>query len=414
MSEATAQINSGDTAWMLISTALVMLMTPALAFFYGGLVRRKNVLSTIMHSFFILALISVQWVLWGYTLAFGPDAGGLGIIGGLDWLGLEGVGLDPNTAYAPTIPHQLFMMYQGMFAVITPALITGAFAERKRFKAFAIFTLLWATLVYDPVAHWVWGTGGWLRGLGALDFAGGTVVHITSGVSALVAAVMLGRRIGFGQEPLDHHDATMTVLGAGLLWFGWFGFNAGSALTSGGLAVSALVVTNTAAAMGALTWVTVSWMRQQRPSVIGAAAGAVAGLVAITPAAGFVDVRASIIIGAGAGGFCYLAAQLKHRLRVDDALDVWAVHGVGGWWGAIATGLFASTAVNSAASGLFFGNPAQLGVQVLAVAVTSLYAGGATFVILKLVDKLVGLRVHATEEVRGLDHSQHGEPAYQL
>ncbi|HEY0068841.1 MAG TPA: ammonium transporter [Chloroflexia bacterium] len=414
MSEATAQINSGDTAWMLISTALVMLMTPALAFFYGGLVRRKNVLSTIMHSFFILALISVQWVLWGYTLAFGPDAGGLGIIGGLDWLGLEGVGLDPNTAYAPTIPHQLFMMYQGMFAVITPALITGAFAERKRFKAFAIFTLLWATLVYDPVAHWVWGTGGWLRGLGALDFAGGTVVHITSGVSALVAAVMLGRRIGFGQEPLDHHDATMTVLGAGLLWFGWFGFNAGSALTSGGLAVSAFVVTNTAAAMGALTWVTVSWMRQQRPSVIGAAAGAVAGLVAITPAAGFVDVRASIIIGAGAGGFCYLAAQLKHRLRVDDALDVWAVHGVGGWWGAIATGLFASTAVNSVGSGLFFGNPAQLGIQIVAVLATSLYAGGATWVILKLVDKLVGLRVPATEEVRGLDHSQHGEPAYQL
>jgi Amt family ammonium transporter len=372
------------------------------------------VLSTIMHSFFILALISVQWVLWGYTLAFGPDAGGLGIVGGLDWLGLEGVGLDPNVAYAPTIPHQLFMMYQGMFAVITPALITGAFAERKRFKAFAIFTLLWATLVYDPVAHWVWGTGGWLRGLGALDFAGGTVVHITSGVSALVAAVMLGRRIGFGQEPLDHHDATMTVLGAGLLWFGWFGFNAGSALTSGGLAVSAFVVTNTAAAMGALTWVTVSWMRQQRPSVIGAAAGAVAGLVAITPAAGFVDVRASIIIGAGAGGFCYIAAQLKHRLRVDDALDVWAVHGVGGWWGAIATGLFASTAVNSAASGLFFGNPAQLGIQIVAVLTTSLYAGGATWVILKLVDKLVGLRVPATEEVRGLDHSQHGEPAYQL
>ena len=414
MQDATAQISSGGTAWMLISTALVMLMTPALGFFYGGLVRRKNVLSTIMHSFFILALISVQWVLWGYTLAFGPDAGGLGIIGGLDWLGLEGVGLEPNAAYAPTIPHQLFMIFQGMFAVITPALITGAFAERKRFKAFAIFTLLWATLVYDPVAHWVWGTGGWLRGLGALDFAGGTVVHITSGVSALVAAVMLGKRIGFGQEKLDHHDATMTVLGAGLLWFGWFGFNAGSALTSGSLAVSAFVVTNTAAAMGALTWVTVSWMRQQRPSVIGAAAGAVAGLVAITPAAGFVDVRASIIIGAGAGVFCYLAAQLKHRLRVDDALDVWAVHGVGGWWGAIATGLFASSAVNSAASGLFFGNPVQLGIQVIAVAVTSLYAGGATWLILKLVDKFVGLRVDAKDEERGLDTSLHGEPAYQV
>src|SRR6476620_2542516 len=251
MSTASA-INTGDTAWMLISTALVMLMTPALGFFYGGLVRRKNVLSTIMHSFFMLALISVQWVLWGYSLAFGPDHGG--IIGGLDWVGLNNVGLDPNPAYAPTIPHQLFMIYQAMFAVITPALITGAFAERKRFKAFAIFSLLWATVVYDPVAHWVWGTGGWLHALGALEFAGGTVVHITSGVSALVAALVLGKRLGFGRDPLDHHDATMTVLGAGLLWFGWFGFNAGSALSAGGLAVSAFVVTNTAAAMGALTW----------------------------------------------------------------------------------------------------------------------------------------------------------------
>src|SRR5918911_3127022 len=312
MPEAASAISAGDTAWILISAALVMLMTPALGFFYGGLVRRKNVLSTIMHSFFILALISVQWVLWGYSLAFGPDHGG--IIGGLDWFGLEGVGLDPNPAYAPTIPHQLFMIYQAMFAVITPALITGAFAERKRFKAFAIFSLLWATLVYDPVAHWVWGAGGWLHALGALDFAGGTVVHITSGVSALVAAMMLGRRIGFGREPLDHHDATMTVLGAGLLWFGWFGFNAGSALSSGALAVSAFVVTNTAAAMAALTWLTASWMHKKRPSVIGAAAGAVAGLVAITPAAGYVDARAAIIIGAGAGVICYAAAQLKHRL----------------------------------------------------------------------------------------------------
>jgi Amt family ammonium transporter len=408
-------ISGGDTAWILIATALVMLMTPALGFFYGGLVRRKNVLSTIMHSFFILALISVQWVLWGYTLAFGPDAGGLGLIGGLDWLGLEGVGQEPNPTYAATIPHQLFMIYQAMFAVITPALITGAFAERKRFKAFAIFSLLWATLVYDPVAHWVWGSGGWLRSLGALDFAGGTVVHITSGVSALVAAMMLGRRIGFGREPLDHHDATMTVLGAGLLWFGWFGFNAGSALTAGGLAVNAFVVTNTAAAMAALTWVTVSWIHQQRPSVIGAAAGAVAGLVAITPAAGFVDAKAALLIGAGAGVLCYAAAQLKHRLRVDDALDVWAVHGVGGWWGAIATGLFATVAVNSSGvNGLFFGNPAQVGIQLVAVLTTSLYAGSATWLILKLVDRLVGLRVPEAEEIRGLDTSQHGEPAYQL
>src|SRR6476469_6113895 len=312
MTTPASAINTGDTAWMLAATALVMLMTPALGFFYCGLVRRKNVVSTIMHSFFILALISVQWVLWGYSLAFGPDHGGL--IGGFDWLALKGVGQAPNPDYAPTVPALAFVIFQMMFAVITPALITGAFAERKRFKAFVIFSLLWATLVYDPVAHWVWGTGGWLRSLGALDFAGGTVVHITSGVSAMVAAVMLGKRLGFGKEPLDHHDATMTVLGAGLLWFGWFGFNAGSALSSGGLAVSAFVVTNTAAAMGALTWVTVSWMRQQQPSVLGAAAGAVAGLVAITPAAGFVDVRASIIIGAGAGVVCYAAAQLKHRL----------------------------------------------------------------------------------------------------
>jgi ammonium transporter, Amt family len=404
-------INAGDTAWILMSTALVMLMTPALGFFYGGLVRRKNVLSTIMHSFFMLALISVQWVLWGYSLAFGPDHGG--VIGGLDWVGLDGVGLTPNPTYAATIPHQAFMIYQAMFAAITPALITGAFAERKRFKAFVLFSLLWATFVYDPVAHWVWGAGGWLHALGILDFAGGTVVHITSGVSALVAALMLGRRLGFGQEPLDHHDATMTVLGAALLWFGWFGFNAGSALSSGALAVSAFVVTNTAAAMAALTWMTVSWIHQRRPSAIGGAAGAVAGLVAITPAAGFVDAKAAIIIGAGAGVVCYLAVQLKSRLRVDDALDVWAVHGVGGWWGAIATGIFATVAVNpGGANGLLFGNPAQLGIQLIGLLAATLYAGGATWLILKLVDRLVGLRVPEHDEIRGLDKSQHGEPAY--
>jgi ammonium transporter, Amt family len=353
----------------------------------------------------------VQWVLWGYSLAFGPDHGG--VIGGLDWVGLDGVGLTPNPTYAATIPHQAFMIYQAMFAAITPALITGAFAERKRFKAFVLFSLLWATFVYDPVAHWVWGAGGWLHALGILDFAGGTVVHITSGVSALVAALMLGRRLGFGQEPLDHHDATMTVLGAALLWFGWFGFNAGSALSSGALAVSAFVVTNTAAAMAALTWMTVSWIHQRRPSAIGGAAGAVAGLVAITPAAGFVDAKAAIIIGAGAGVVCYLAVQLKSRLRVDDALDVWAVHGVGGWWGAIATGIFATVAVNpGGANGLLFGNPAQLGIQLIGLLAATLYAGGATWLILKLVDRLVGLRVPEHDEIRGLDKSQHGEPAY--
>src|SRR5918912_657175 len=312
MPESASAINAGDTAWLLASAALVMLMTPALGFFYGGLVRRKNVLSTLMHSWFILALISVQWVLWGYSLAFGPDTG-LGIIGGLQWVGLNGVGQDPNPDYAATVPHLAYMVFQMMFAVITPALITGAFAERKRFKAFVLFTLLWATLVYDPIAHWVWGVGGWLRTLGALDFAGGTVVHISSGVSALVAAMVLGHRVGFGRESMDPHDVTMTVLGAGLLWFGWFGFNAGSALAANALAVNAFVVTDTAAGRGALTWLTVSWAHKGHPSVIGAAAGAVAGLVAITPASGFVTPSAAILIGLGAGVFCYLAVQLKGR-----------------------------------------------------------------------------------------------------
>jgi len=404
-------ISAGDTAWLLLSAALVMLMTPALGFFYGGLVRRKNVLATIMHSFFILCLISVQWVLWGYTLAFGPDKGG--IIGGLDWLTLKGVGQEPGP-YAATVPHQAFMVFQMMFAVITPALITGAFAERKRFKAFVVFTLLWATFVYDPVAHWVWG-GGWLGQLGALDFAGGTVVHITSGVSALVAALVLGRRVGYGREALEPHDATMTVLGASLLWFGWFGFNAGSAITAGGLASNAFVVTNTAAAMAALTWMTVSWLHKGAPSVLGAAAGAVAGLVAITPASGYVDVSSSILIGLGAGIFCYTAIQLTKRLRVDDALDVFGVHGVGGAWGAIATGIFATVAVNGAAKdGLLAGNPGQLGIQAIAVGAAILYSAVMTFVILKLIDVFVGLRVPESEEVLGLDASQHREAAYQI
>ncbi|HEV8672316.1 MAG TPA: ammonium transporter [Candidatus Limnocylindria bacterium] len=406
-------INAGDTAWLLASAALVMLMTPALGFFYGGLVRRKNVLATIMHSFFILCLISVQWVLWGYSLAFGPDHGGL--IGGFDWLSLRGVGQTPNPDYAPTVPHLGFMVFQMMFAVITPALITGAFAERKRFKAFVVFTLLWATFVYDPVAHWVWGVGGWLRVLGTLDFAGGTVVHITSGVSALVAALVLGRRKGLGSIPIEPHDATMTVLGASLLWFGWFGFNAGSAINAGGLAANAFVVTNTAAAMAALTWMTVSWLHKGAPSVLGAAAGAVAGLVAITPASGYVDVSAAILIGLGAGTFCYVGIQLTKRLKVDDALDVFGVHGIGGMWGALATGVFATVAVNSAAAdGLAFGNPGQLGVQAIAVLASVTYSAVMTFVILKLIDVFVGLRVPEDEEVLGLDASQHREAAYTI
>jgi Amt family ammonium transporter len=404
------KIDTGDTSWLLISTALVMLMTPALGFFYGGLVGKKNVLSTLTHSFFILCLISVQWVLWGYSLAFSPDTGA-GLIGGLGWVALKGVGFDPNPDYAATVPHQAFMAFQMMFAVITPALITGSFAERVSFKAYVIFSLAWATLVYDPIAHWVWGTGGWLHTLGALDFAGGTVVHISSGVSALVAAILIGRRL----KTSEPHDATMTILGASLLWFGWFGFNAGSALAAGGLATSAFVVTNTATAMAGLTWITVSWLHKGRPSVLGMAAGAVAGLVAITPASGFVDVSGSILIGLGAGGFCYLAMQFRPRLKVDDALDVWAVHGIGGTWGAIATGIFATVAVNAAGqNGLLFGNPQQLLTQAIAVGATWIYAAVATFVIVKVIDLTIGMRVKESEESLGLDRSQHGEIAYQL
>ena len=406
-------MDTGDTAWVLTSTALVMLMTPALGFFYGGLVQRKNVLSTIMHSFFILALISVQWVLWGYSLAFAP---GGSLIGGIDWVALRGVGPQPNADYAATIPALSFMAFQMMFAVITPALITGAFAERKRFKAMVIFTLLWATLVYAPVAHWVWGVGGWLRTFGALDFAGGTVVHITAGVAALVAATMLGKRIGFDQGSLEPHNLTYTVLGAGLLWFGWFGFNAGSALGANGLAANALVVTNTAAAMGGLAWMTASWLRHGHPSVLGLAAGAVAGLVAITPAAGFVDTPAAILIGLGAGIFCFFAVDiLKRNVGVDDALDVFAVHGVGGIWGALATGLFATTAVNPAGfDGLFHGNPSQLLKQAVAVVAVAAFTAAVTWIILKVIDVTIGLRVPEQEEVLGLDTTTHGEVAYQL
>jgi Amt family ammonium transporter len=404
------KIDTGDTSWLLISTALVMLMTPALGFFYGGLVGKKNVLSTLTHSFFILCLISVQWVLWGYSLAFSPDTGA-GLIGGLGWVALKGVGFDPNPDYAATVPHQAFMAFQMMFAVITPALITGSFAERVNFKAYVIFSLAWATLVYDPIAHWVWGTGGWLHTLGALDFAGGTVVHISSGVSALIAAILIGRRL----KTSEPHDATMTILGASLLWFGWFGFNAGSALASGALATSAFVVTNTATAMAGLTWITVSWLHKGRPSVLGMAAGAVAGLVAITPASGFVDVSGSIIIGLGAGSICYLAMQLRPRLKVDDALDVWAVHGIGGTWGALATGIFATVAVNSAgANGLLLGNPEQLLKQAIAVGATWIYAAVVTTVIVKVIDLTIGMRVKESEEALGLDRSQHGEIAYQL
>ena len=407
------EINTGDTAWVLISTALVMLMTPGLALFYGGLVRRKNVLSTIMHSFFILALVSVTWVLWGYTLAFGPDTG-LGLIGGLEWLGLNGVTGAPSDTYATSVPHLGFMAFQMMFAIITPALITGAFAERKRFKAFVLFSVAWSTLVYAPIAHWVWSPDGWLAGLGVLDFAGGTVVHLASGVAALVAALMVGRRIGLVEPSTEPHDVPMTVLGAGLLWFGWFGFNAGSALGANGVAAVALVTTNTAAAMAALTWVTISWLHRGSPSVLGAAIGAVAGLVAITPAAGFVTPAASILIGFGVGVVCYGASLLRLRSRIDDALDVFAVHGVGGAFGALATGVFATVAVNEAGrDGLLAGNLAQVGVQALAVAVVALYSAAATAGILLVINLVVRIRVAGDAEEAGLDLAQHGEVAYQ-
>jgi len=410
------KINAGDTAWVLASAALVMLMTPGLGFFYGGLVRRKNVLSTVMHSFFVLCLISVQWVLWGYSLAFGPDVKGWGFIGDLSWIGLRGVGVAPNADYAATIPHLAYMSFQMMFAVITPALITGAFAERKRFKAFVIFSLLWATLVYDPIAHWVWGHGGWLGKMGALDFAGGTVVHISSGVSALVAAWVLGPRIVHEDgEAGGPHDLTMVVLGASLLWFGWFGFNAGSALGANGLAAWAFVNTNTAAAMAALTWITVSWAHKGVPSVAGATAGAVAGLVAITPAAGYVTPAASIVIGLTVSLACYGVVQLRDRIKIDDALDVWAVHGIGGTVGAVLTGLFATKSINDAGNnGLFFGNPDQLRVQIVAVAATWAYSAVMTFVILKILTFFVALRVTEREEAMGLDLTQHSEAAYSM
>ena len=407
-----AAIDSGDTAWVLLCSALVLMMTaPGLALFYGGMVQKKNALTTIMHSFICMALVSVQWVLFGYSLAFGPDHGGL--IGGLDWAGLRGVGLDP-VAYAPTVPHQAYMMFQLMFAIIAPALITGAFAERMKFSAYVIFALAWTTLVYDPVAHWVWAEGGWLRTAGAIDFAGGTVVHITSGVSALVAVLIIGSRKGWGESRMVPHSLPLTVTGAGLLWFGWFGFNAGSALGANRLATSAFVTTNTAAAAATITWMLTEWRVRRMPSVMGAASGAVAGLVAITPASGYVTPLSALIIGALAGVVCFAACHLKTKLGTyDDSLDVVGVHGVGGLLGALLTGVFATTAINPAgADGLLAGNAALLGKQALGALVPLLYAAIVTTGILKVIDATIGLRVAAEDEAKGLDLSQHAEFAY--
>jgi Amt family ammonium transporter len=404
-------MNTGDTAWVLISSALVMLMTPGLAFFYGGMVRKKNILSILMQCFIILCIVSVQWVLFGYSLSFAPQKG---FWGGWGWFGLNGVGLEPYADYAGTIPHQAFMIFQAMFAIITPALIIGAFAERMKFSAFLAIILLWATFVYDPICHWVWGIGGWLRNLGVLDFAGGTVVHINAGIAALVTALIIGKRKNLDKNVPTPHNMPFVALGTALLWFGWFGFNAGSALAANGLAVNAFVVTNTAAAAAGLSWAIIEWLRNGKPTIFGVCSGAVAGLVAITPAAGFVSVIPAIIIGLLVSVFSFFAVTvIKPKLGYDDSLDAFGVHCVGGIWGALATGLFASKAVNPAgADGLFFGNPRQFLVQLGAVGVTLVYSLVVTLIIYKVVDALIGVRVTEKEESMGLDLTQHHERAY--
>jgi Amt family ammonium transporter len=410
--DASPQVNGADVSWLLTSSALVLMMTiPGLALFYGGLVRRKNVLSTLMQCFILAGVISIEWVLFGYSLAFAP---GSSFIGGLAWLGLSGVSAsEPFAAYSPTVPHQAYMIYQCMFAIITPALIAGAIAERMSFRGFLMFTVLWSVLIYNPLAHWVWGVDGWLHQLGALDFAGGTVVHISSGTAALVAAIFLGKRMGYPREHMQPHNVVLSVTGAGLLWVGWFGFNAGSALAANGLAVSAFVATHLGAAAAALGWMSAEWAATGKPTVLGAASGAVAGLVAITPASGFVAPVPAIIIGLAAGVICFLAVRMKPRFGYDDALDVVGVHAVGGIFGALATGLFASVLVNPAgANGLLYGNPRQLGIQAVGVLATIAFSAVGSSILLKLTDALVGIRVNEDEEHIGLDLSQHNESAY--
>jgi Amt family ammonium transporter len=407
--DASSEISAGDTAWILASAALVMLMTaPGLALFYGGLVSQRNMLSTLMHSFFLLCLITVQWVVFGYSLSFAPG----GLVGGLDFAFFRGVGQE-GAPLAGTVPHIAFAMFQGMFAIITPALITGAFAERIKFSVFVVFSLLWATIVYDPLCHWVWG-GGWLGAMGTLDFAGGTVVHISSGVSALVAAIMIGRRVGFPRRLFPPHSLTLTLVGGSLLWFGWFGFNGGSALAANGLAAHAFVTTHVAAATTGLAWALIEWVHRKKPTVLGAVTGAVAGLVAITPAAGFVTVPGAMAIGLGCAAVCYLGVNgLKPRFGYDDSLDVFGIHGLGGTWGAIATGLFATTSVNPAgADGLFYGNAAQLWPQLVGVAAGWGLALVGTALILGGIRLFTPLRVTEEEEVTGLDLALHGEAAY--
>ena len=404
-------INSGDTAWVLIATALVTMMTPALAFFYGGMVRRKNILSTLNLSLITMGLISLQWVLFGFSLAFGPSVGGF--IGGLDYLGFSGVGEAASDIYGTTIPFIAFATYQMTFAVITPALITGSFVERVRFKTYIAFALLWATLVYDPVAHWVWASGGYFFNMGALDFAGGTVVHITAGFSALAFALAIRARHGYGEESIEPHNIPFTVLGAGLLWVGWFGFNGGSALAANGLAVTAVLNTNTAAAAAAVVWMLLAW-RDQKPSVLGIATGAVVGLVAITPAAGFVTPMASILIGAIAAPISYYCIKFIKSRKLDESLDVWGCHGMAGVWGALATGIFANPTINPLGTGLLYGNPNQLVTQLITVVATASFSFIVTFVIARVLDAVFGLSVSKEEEQMGLDISEHGERAYAL
>jgi ammonium transporter, Amt family len=406
-------MDSGDTGWVLVSAVLVFIMTPGVAFFYGGMARRKNILSILMQCLIIACLISLQWVIYGYSLSFGPDTGH-GIIGSLDWVGLRNVGVQPNPDYAGTIPHLAFMIFQAMFAIITPALIVGAFAERIKFSAFTILMLLWATFVYDPIAHWVWGTGGWLKNMGALDFAGGIVVHVSSGVSALVMAIMIGKRLGYSKQPFAPHNLPLTVLGGVLLWFGWFGFNAGSALGAGEIAAHAFVTTNIAAAAAGLIWALIEWQQHGAPTMLGMVTGVVAGLVSITPACGFVGVLSAVAIGALGGIFSYLAvAVLKLKAGYDDSLDVFGVHGIGGMWGTLATGLFAQKAINEAgANGLFFGNAKLFLVQGLYLIVCIAYAAAMTWMLFLLVDALFGMRVTKDDEMVGLDLSQHHEAAY--
>lgn len=421
------EINSGDTAWVLAASALVLFMTPGLAFFYAGFVRSKNVLGTIMQSFIVMGLVGVLWVVVGYSLAFGPDAGG-GLIGDLSWFGLKDVGTAPSETYAITVPHEAFMIFQAMFAIITPALITGAFAERAKFSTFLIFMAAWSLLVYAPVAHWVFSAEGWLSafdafpanpdgtaaagsGINALDFAGGTAIHVNAGAAALAAAIFYGRRKGYGVEPMEPHNVPFIVLGAGILWFGWFGFNAGSAGAASGVAANAFVVTNTAAAAAALSWMFASWALTGKASVIGAAAGAVAGLVAITPASGFVQPMEAIIIGGVAGVLCYLAIRLRAKSGLDDSLDVVGVHGVGGLWGGVATGIFATAAIGGI-DGLVEGEPGQMVDQLVAIGVVALYSFVVTGIILKVLDLTIGIRLTDADEELGMDVTQHGERGY--